>query len=305
MHITGPRDGPPVKVGVAVTDLTTGLYTANAILASLIARTTSAAQHPPKGLGTYIDASLADCQLATLTNVASSVLVSSSESASASTTTSASPTPPSPPSQAPEQQGGTHIYNPGRWGTAHPSIVPYQAFATQTTLSSPSRTGNEILLGGGNDKLFATLSTSLGHSEWASDIRFSTNATRVANRNELISLIETETTKQPLSHWLAVFASSGVPHAAVNDVPTALLKHEQTIARGVVGTVQHKLCGELKVVNGPVVYGGMSRQGEANGRVGARTPPPWLCQHTQTILEDSLGMSKEEVDGLRERGVVA
>ncbi len=38
MHITGARDGPPVKVGVAVTDLTTGLYTSNSILAALLAR---------------------------------------------------------------------------------------------------------------------------------------------------------------------------------------------------------------------------------------------------------------------------
>ena len=69
MHITGSRDGPPVKVGVAVTDLTTGLYTSNAILAALIGRAKN-------GKGQQIDIALSDCQVATLANIASSALIS-------------------------------------------------------------------------------------------------------------------------------------------------------------------------------------------------------------------------------------
>lgn len=69
MHITGERDGPPVKVGVAVTDSTTGLYTAVGILAALYSRRDT-------GLGQWIDASLSDCQVASLTNIASSALIS-------------------------------------------------------------------------------------------------------------------------------------------------------------------------------------------------------------------------------------
>lgn len=69
MHITGERDGTPVKVGVAVTDLTTGLYTCNAVQAALIGRMKT-------GKGQHIDASLSDCQVATLSNLASSVLIS-------------------------------------------------------------------------------------------------------------------------------------------------------------------------------------------------------------------------------------
>jgi succinate--hydroxymethylglutarate CoA-transferase len=81
MHITGERDGPPVKVGVAVTDLTTGLYTCNSIMASLIARSKT-------GRGQHLDVALSDCQTASLTNIASSVLISGQRDA-------------------------------GRWGTAH------------------------------------------------------------------------------------------------------------------------------------------------------------------------------------------
>jgi len=81
MHITGSRDGPPVKVGVAVTDLTTGLYTSNAIMASLISRGRT-------GRGQHIDVALSDCQVATLSNLASSCLISGQK-------------------------------DEGRWGTAH------------------------------------------------------------------------------------------------------------------------------------------------------------------------------------------
>ncbi|MDB2396149.1 CoA transferase, partial [Porticoccaceae bacterium] len=97
MSITGEPDNPdtktggPVKVGVAVTDLFTGLYAANAIQGALLERHHS-------GLGQHIDLALLDVQAAVLANQASNYLI-----------------------------GGTV---PGRLGNAHPNIVPYQAFAT-------------------------------------------------------------------------------------------------------------------------------------------------------------------------------
>lgn len=81
MHITGSRDGPPVKVGVAITDLTTGLYTSNSIMAALLGRVKT-------GKGQHIDVSLSDCQVASLANIASSTLISGQKDS-------------------------------GRWGTAH------------------------------------------------------------------------------------------------------------------------------------------------------------------------------------------
>lgn len=68
MHITGERDRPAVKVGVAVTDLTTGLYASNSIMAALLARAKT-------GKGQHIDVSMSDCQTATLANIASSCLI--------------------------------------------------------------------------------------------------------------------------------------------------------------------------------------------------------------------------------------
>jgi crotonobetainyl-CoA:carnitine CoA-transferase CaiB-like acyl-CoA transferase len=91
MSITGAVDGPPMKVGVAVVDITAGLYAASAILAALHERSRS-------GRGQQIDIALYDAQLGWLANVASAHLVSGRP--------------------------------PQRYGNAHATIVPYQTFRT-------------------------------------------------------------------------------------------------------------------------------------------------------------------------------
>ncbi|KAI0051069.1 CAIB/BAIF family enzyme [Auriscalpium vulgare] len=92
MHITGEPDRPPAKVGVAVTDIATGLYAHGAILAALRSRDQT-------GRGVWIDCNLFDSQVAGLANIASNYLVGGREAT--------------------------------RHGTAHPSIVPYQVFPCQ------------------------------------------------------------------------------------------------------------------------------------------------------------------------------
>lgn len=91
MSITGDPDGMPMKVGVAITDVITGLYAAASVLAGLVGR--------QRGAQTAnFDLALADCTLASLVNVAQATLLTGER--------------------------------PTRWGNAHPQIVPYEAFAT-------------------------------------------------------------------------------------------------------------------------------------------------------------------------------
>src|SRR6516225_8818405 len=92
MGITGPVEGPPCKVGVAVTDVLTGLHAAVAVLACLHARTRT-------GHGYAIDLALLDCAVAAQVNVAQAYLT------------------------------GGQV--PARQGNAHLQIVPYQLFATR------------------------------------------------------------------------------------------------------------------------------------------------------------------------------
>ncbi|KAK9449045.1 CoA-transferase family III [Limtongia smithiae] len=247
MHITGEKGRPPVKVGVAVTDLTTGLYAANSILAAILARSKT-------GLGQYIDVSLSDCQVATLSNIASSCLISGKP-------------------------------DTGRWGTAHPSIAPYQGFPTAD---------GDIVIGGANDKLFGIMCRKLGRPEWITDERFITNQLRVKHRQTLLPLIFEETKKKTTAEWLEVFEGSGIAYAAVNDIQTTL-NHPHVRARNMVTTVDHPSCGPVKMVNTPVKY--------SRAKPSIRMAPPTLGQHTDEVLT-GLGLSEKEIADMREQGVV-
>jgi formyl-CoA transferase len=92
MWITGERDGNPCKVGVAITDVLTGVYASGAITSALLWRERS-------GKGQYLDISLLDVQVSGLANIASNYLIAGKEAT--------------------------------RWGTAHESIIPYQVFHTK------------------------------------------------------------------------------------------------------------------------------------------------------------------------------
>ncbi|KAK0715113.1 CoA-transferase family III domain-containing protein [Lasiosphaeris hirsuta] len=248
MHITGSRDGPPVKVGVAVTDLTTGLYTSNAIMAALLSRAKT-------GKGQHIDAALSDCQTATLANIASSCLISGEK-------------------------------DTGRWGTGHPSIVPYDSFKTKD---------GDILFGGGNDRLFGILCDGLGRPEWKTDAKFQVNAQRVAHRGELEREIEKITVTKTTQEWLELFEGKGLPYAAVNDI-LATLTHQHTKARNMVVEVDHGECGPVKMVNSPVKY--------SETMPTIRSPPPTLGQHTDEVLREHLGLGDSTIRELKDRGVV-
>ena len=175
MHITGYPYGPPAKVGVAITDLTAGLYTVISVLGAL--------RHADlTGEGQHLDIALADCQLASLANIGSSVLVSGKPDS-------------------------------GRQGDAHPSICPYQSFPTKD---------GRIMIGGGNDKLFGLVAKALDRPEWVTDARFATNAQRVAHRDVLVPAISEITATRTTKEWEAAWKTAGFPHAPINDVKTAL-----------------------------------------------------------------------------------
>ena len=145
MSVTGVPDGEPgagpIKVGVAVSDLISGMYALSAVLGALYEREQS-------GQGQAIDLALLDAQIAALANQGLNYLVSG--------------------------------LPPGRRGTAHPNIVPYQAFATAD---------GYLMLAIGNDRQFASFCTVAGRPELAADERFRANAGRVSNRAALPEVV--------------------------------------------------------------------------------------------------------------------
>ena len=150
---------------------------------------------------------------------------------------------------------------PGRHGTAFPLIVPYEAFAARD---------GELMVAAANDELFAKLCAALGSAELASDPRFATNPDRVANREELISLLSTRFSSESVNTWLQRLEQAGVPAAPVRDI-AQVAADEQTRALEILQRL-----GQHTVVALPLSFDG--------GRIRHHRPPPQLGEHTEEIL---------------------
>jgi formyl-CoA transferase len=247
MSFTGEAEGRPMKLGVAIADLAAGMLAGNAILAALIARAAS-------GRGDYLDLALFDCTLSWLANVGANYLL------------------------------GGEV--PQRLGTAHPNIVPYQAFAARD---------GELIIAVGNDRQFADLCRIIGREELALDPNYRTNAARVQNRQRLVPLITAEILKAPVQAWLERLHQAGVPCGPVNRVDQALTD-PQVAARGMLIETDHSTAGRLKLVGSPLKF--------ASGDPMPRRPPPRLGEHTNDLLREILGLSTEGIASLRATGAL-
>lgn len=248
LHITGQPDGPPSKVGVAMTDVATGLYAHGAILAALL-------QRYKTGRGQKIDVNLLSTQVSTLINVASNYLNSGKEAT--------------------------------RMGTAHGSIVPYQAFKTSSGF---------LTIGAGSDDQFRALCRFLKIEGIAENPKFSTNKDRVNNRVELIDILSNILVTNSNKEWMKLFNEAPFPVGPVNSMKEVFNDiHIKEI--GIVKTLTHPLAGPVKVVGPAVVY--------SEARNDARTAPPTLGQHTDEVLSEILGYSEKYIEELRNNSLIS
>jgi crotonobetainyl-CoA:carnitine CoA-transferase CaiB-like acyl-CoA transferase len=179
--------------------------------------------------------------------------------------------------------GSGHV--PGRHGTAFPLIAPYEVFAAQD---------GEIMIAAANDHLFASLCEVVGAPELAGDPRFGTNPDRVANRDELISLLAARFATETAASWLERLDAAGVPAAPVHDV-AHVATDEQTKALEILQPLDHPTVRDLVGVALP-----LSADGH---RVRHPSPPPLLGEHSADVLSE-LGYSIEEIGELAESGAV-
>jgi crotonobetainyl-CoA:carnitine CoA-transferase CaiB-like acyl-CoA transferase len=173
MSITGTHPGEPTKTGVALVDVVTGLHATTGILAALFHRART-------GEGQRIEVNLLSSLLSALVNQASGFV-------------------------------GAGVV-PGIIGNAHPSIAPYETFATAD---------RPLVVAVGTDGQFRAFARAIGRPELAVDERFRTNTLRVANRAELNAIIGPALAASSADEWFARMAADDVPAGPINTIAEA------------------------------------------------------------------------------------
>lgn len=178
----------------------------------------------------------------------------------------------------------TARYEPRRMSeSAHPSIVPFQAFQTAD---------GWITIACAKRKFWELLCQALGRPELAQDPRFADFAARDRNREELLPILREDFRRHPTAHWLDVLTRAGVPHGPVYEVPEAL-EDRQAQARGDVVELEHPRLGTVRQVASP-----LRLSGEPNPLARA----PFRGEHTDEVMRDLCGYSAEQIAELRALG---
>jgi formyl-CoA transferase/CoA:oxalate CoA-transferase len=246
MSITGPADGPAYRLGVAVADIVSGMFAAQGVLAAILARERS-------GKGQLVDVALLDSVAALLTYQAG-IWFATGEA-------------------------------PRRRGNEHPSIAPYDTFATSD---------GALVLAVGTDDQFRACCSVMELDGVADDPRFQTNADRVANDDALRSRLSERFAVRPRAHWIERLTRAGVPAGAVRGIDEALAD-PQLAHRRMIEQVTHATLGNIQQLGLPIKLS--STPG------GIRSAPPALGQHTESVLAE-LGRSGDDIAALRRAGVV-
>jgi crotonobetainyl-CoA:carnitine CoA-transferase CaiB-like acyl-CoA transferase len=176
--------------------------------------------------------------------------------------------------------------DPQRFGNGHPNIVPYRTYEARD---------GEVAIAVGNDAQFRRFAALVGHPEWADDPRFTRNADRVRNRDEIDRLVGEVVAKEDRDHWLRVCDEAGIPCGPIRSVSEALAT-EHAAAREMLVDVEHPTAGLVRLLGSPFKLSATP--------TSIRTPPPLLGEHTDAILHDELGYDEQRIAQLRERGVV-
>lgn len=247
MSVTGEIDGGPIRTGVSICDLTAGMFASLGITAALQARHKT-------GRGQLVDTSLLDGQLAYLSYLLTAF-------------------------------GATNEV-PGKSGSGHPSVVPYQAFQTSD---------GWVTLAAFNDRIWqrAAVAMELGHL--TSDPLFITNVERVKNRDKLIPIMQECFLTKTANEWVSLMEDNDVPLAPVNTVEQ-IMSHPQVLHRDMIQEIDHPVAGKLSVFGFPMKL--------SETPCSYRYPPPTLGQHTNEILNE-FGFSEEEITTLENMSVVS
>ena len=246
MAVMGEPDGPPVLCGAPVLDTVGALMAGQDILTALLHRERT-------GEGQRVDVSLlAGTLLAHAARL--SIFLATGE-------------------------------EPGRWGSGHPYIVPFQAFEASD---------GWVYVAVWLDRLWAPFCDAIDNPSLARDPRFATRVDRVQRRAELTAELAPVFRARTVADWMARLEAHDVLCAPVNryaDLP----RDPQIAASRLIVEQEHPRAGRFRTLDTPI------RFDRTPG--GIRTPAPGLGEHTDVVLAEA-GLTVDEIAGLRKSGAI-
>jgi crotonobetainyl-CoA:carnitine CoA-transferase CaiB-like acyl-CoA transferase len=245
MSLTGDPEGPPTKSGLSLVDLSGGYVAAIALLAAI-----HRAQRD--GVGCDADVSLFETALAELMYVGT--------------------------------WAATHGHiTPRRANSAHPSIVPFQAFATAD---------GHITIAAAKPHFWQRLCKAIEREDLLEDPRYESFASRDEHRDTLLAELDAVFVAHDSAHWVSLLVAAGVPVGRVNDVVEAL-EDPQTVARDAVIEYEHPNLGAVRQAATPL---------RLSGELPEPSRAPFLGEHTEELLREVCGYTDEQTAALREAG---
>jgi len=221
MSLTGSADGPGYRAGISVFDVMAGNHAVIGILAALRHREAT-------GEGQYVEVNLLSSALTGLVNHSSAWAA-----------------------------GGVVPY---RMGNAHPSVFPYEPFATAD---------DDLIVIAANDRQFQRLCSALGIPEVAEDERFLHNGDRTKNRDELRPLLEERLVTRPAQEWFDLLIEAGVACGPINTIDAGFAAAERFGLEPVVEVGEGERA--LPTTRHPIRFSGTP--------VSYALPPPELDEH--------------------------
>ncbi|MCH7866672.1 MAG: CoA transferase [Myxococcales bacterium] len=231
MSLTGqPGSSRPTRVGTSMGDITAGLFVCTGVNAALFHRAQT-------GEAKKIDVGMLDCQVAILENAVARYQA-----------TGEVPTP---------------------LGSRHPSITPFDCFATGDGF---------FVIAAGNDSLFLSLCRALERSDLLEDARFATNDLRTQHQDALKTELEQTLRAQGSARWLDVLSRAGIPCGPIQDVGQ-VLEDPQIRARNMLVPVEEPGLNDFKVAGNPIKISGVEDPTR-------RPAAPALDGHREALLAE-------------------